>query len=260
MSKTRPIFQVAADHQPALRELGLDAEGIFTDPRIVPWRKLPDRENCTLDAILSDGRPIRWHIKRHAANPQSVSPAQQEAQGIQALQQAQIPTISLVGWGRLTDGRSFLVTEDLADHQPADKLLENGFEFDRIRIPLAELAARLHNRGLHHRDLYLCHFLINPNQPADIHLIDAARVRPLPRWPMRRRWIVKDLAQLWYSLSQSQVSQQQAIAFFQQYARQTGRRSLGFLLWSIRRKAARIARHDVNLRRRQPGRNISIPN
>lgn len=242
-----------------MRELGLDAEAMFTDPRIMPWRTLADRENCTLDAALSDGRPIRWHVKRHAASPQSDSPAQQEADGIQALQQARIPTISLVGWGRLTDGRSFLVTEDLADHQPADKLLEQGFEFGRILVPLAELAARLHRRGLHHRDLYLCHFFVNPNQPADIHLIDAVRVRPLPRWPLRRRWIVKDLAQLWYSLSQSQVSQQQSLALIQEYARQAGRRSTQWLLGSIRRKAARIARHDVNLRRRQPGRNISIP-
>jgi hypothetical protein len=76
---------------------------------------------------------------------------------------------------------------------------------------------------------------------------------------LRRRWIVKDLAQLWYSLSQSQIPRQQAMALFERYANTTGRYASGRFLGSISRKAARIARHDVNLRRRQPGRNISIP-
>ncbi len=59
----------------------------------------------------------------------------------------------------------------------------------------------LHNGGLHHRDLYLCHFLgrRDENPQADLRLIDAARVRPLPGPLTRRRWIVKDLAQFWYS-------------------------------------------------------------
>ncbi|MCC7351889.1 MAG: hypothetical protein IT446_15115 [Phycisphaerales bacterium] len=259
MSNPHPIFHVSSSHQPIWRELGLDAEGIFADPRIVPWRTLPDRENCTLDATLADGRSIRWHIKRYPAGPDSGSSAQQEAMGIQSLHQAEIPTVRLAGWGLLADGRSFLATEDLAGYRPADKLLEGGFEFDRLLNPMADLAARLHNGGLHHRDLYLCHFFVNPDHPADIRLIDPARVRPLPGWPLRRRWIVKDLAQLWYSLSQSQIPRQQAMALFERYANTTGRYAPVRLLGSISRKAARIARHDVNLRRRQPGRNISIP-
>jgi len=261
MSPFVPVapFHVLANHQPALRELGLDAQAIFTDPRVIPWRILPDRENCTLDAVLSNGRPIRWHIKRYPAASGPNTPAGQEAEGIQTLNRAGIPTVALVGWGRLADGRSFLITEDLSDHQPADKLLAKDFDFGKILLPMARLTARLHMQNLHHRDLYLCHFFVNPHHPADLHLIDAARVRPLPRWPLRRRWIVKDLAQLWYSLSEAQILRQQSLALFEEYARHTGRRSVGGLLRSIRRKADRIARHDVRLRQRQPTRNISIP-
>jgi hypothetical protein len=242
-----------------MRELGLDGEGIFSDSRIVPWRKLPDRENCTLDAKLANGRAIRWHIKRFPAGNDAGSAAKREAEGIEALNRHGVPTVGMVGWGRLADGRGFLIVEDLGGYQPADKLLERGFDFDRLMLPLADLVARLHNHGLHHRDLYLCHFFVNPDQPADIRLIDAARVRPLPRWPLRRRWVVKDLAQLWYSLCQLQIPEQKVRALFQHYADKTGRYHAGRLVGSVIRKSARIARHDVNLRRRQPGRNISIP-
>lgn len=259
MANSPPRFLILPAYQPIVRQLGLDGDAIFTDSRIIPWRTLLDRENCTLNLTLPDSRPIRWHIKRYQPAAGSITPAQQEAQGIQLLQQADIPTVPLVGWGILADGRSFLITEDLADHQPADKLLEQGFDFDKMLLPLAGLAARLHRQNLHHRDLYLCHFFINPQQPAELRLIDAARVRPLPRWPLRRRWIVKDLAQLWYSLSQAQVQQYQSLALINEYIHQTGRGSGTKLLRSIEKKAARIARHDVKLRRQQPNRNISIP-
>src|SRR5947199_1559699 len=54
-------FRVAAEYQPLLRWLALDADGVFSDPRVVCWRKLADRENCTLDADAGDGRMVRLH-------------------------------------------------------------------------------------------------------------------------------------------------------------------------------------------------------
>ncbi len=49
-----------------MRELGLDAETIFTHPDIRAWQTLADRENCTLDPTMAGGQIIRWHIKRYA--------------------------------------------------------------------------------------------------------------------------------------------------------------------------------------------------
>ena len=43
-------IHVASGWQPVMRQLGLDAETVFTHPDIRGWRKLADRENCTLDA------------------------------------------------------------------------------------------------------------------------------------------------------------------------------------------------------------------
>ena len=45
------------------RELGIDADAVFTHPLIRPWRMLDDRENCLLDAELRDGRRMSGTIQ-----------------------------------------------------------------------------------------------------------------------------------------------------------------------------------------------------
>ena len=247
----RDYFQVDPRYQPIMRQIGLDAEAVFSDPDIKVWRSIPERENCTLDAML-DGREIRLHIKRYRATRRSHTPADEESQGIQALLAHEIPTVSLVGWGRVADGRSFVITEDLTEFQPADKLIETGFSFDRLLSPTADLAAKLHSSGLHHRDLYLCHFFVKGDgEDLEVRLIDAARVRPLPRW-LKKRWIVKDLAQFWYSAVQLGVPREQMVQWLNRYG------SAG-LLRAIERKVSWIAHHDKKLNLAQPNRNVSIP-
>lgn len=252
--------------QPVLRELGLDAEAVFTHPEIRAWRDLPDRQNCTLDATLADGRRVRLHVKRYAPCSRSFTPAQQETAGHQLLLSNDIPTATLVGWGVLEDRRSFVIFDDLAGHVPADKLIARGTAFDLLLRPTADLAARLHDAGLHHRDLYLCHFLVRPESLAAgdedgncVRLIDAARVRPLPGFFTRSRWIVKDLAQFWYSTLSLPITPQQRIAWLDRYAERRKLPEVAALRARIARKVQRIARHDARLRRAQPTRNISIP-
>ena len=59
------LFHVAAGYQPLMWQIGLDAEAVFSHPQIVAWRKLADRENCTLDVDAADGRMVRLHVKRY---------------------------------------------------------------------------------------------------------------------------------------------------------------------------------------------------
>lgn len=248
-------LRVAANYQPVLRELGLDAQSVFTHPQIKVWRSIPERENCTLD-----GAGLRLHIKRYHAQSRRPTPADREAQGIRLLAERQIPTLELVAWGTIDDGRSFVITRDLAGCVAADKLIEAGLDFSAILNATADLAARLHNQALHHRDLYLCHFFVNQSDPSqEIRLIDAARVRQLPRWPLRQRWIIKDLAQFWYSMLQLPIPAEQRAMWFDRYTQQRCLRNAAGLLTRVQRKARRIARHDVHLNARQPQRNISIP-
>lgn len=259
-------FRVATEYQPLLRRVGLDADRVFSDPRIVCWRKLDDRENCTLDVDAGDGRTVRLHVKRYQPARGFSTPADDEVKGHRALAVEKIPTAPLVGWGKLIDQRSFTIWADLTGYTPADKLVDAGTPFDVMLGPTADLAARLHKAGLHHRDLYLCHFMAKlggggPDAPAvDLKLIDVARVRRLGGVLTRRRWIVKDLAQFWYSTTKQPVTDAQRAAWLDRYAAGRGDgTTAGSLRPAIERKVRWIGRHDAKLTQAQPGRNISIP-
>jgi hypothetical protein len=259
-------LDVLPEYRGLLGALGLTAEGVFTDPRIVVWRDVTERQNCTLDVSGDDGRMRRLHVKRYRAAPGRGSPGGEEVAGIRLLERAGVATVPLVAWGELPDGRSFVITEDLAGYRPADKAIAGGAAFETLLGPTAELAARLHDAGLHHRDLYLCHFFVRPagdggtgdGAPA-LRLIDAARVRALPRFLLtRRRWIVKDLAQFWYSTQALAITEQQRERWLARYSGQrrgAWREGLGA---AVRRKARAIARHDAKLRVAQPKRNVSL--
>jgi heptose I phosphotransferase len=254
-----------------MRLIGLDADAVFDHPGIKPWRTIADRQNCTLDFSDEDGRPGRWHVKRYTAvRGLTKTPAEQEVAGIQLLQQAGIPTVPLVGWGVLADRRSFVIVNDLAGYRPGDKLLQaGGASFERILAPTADLSAKLHSSGLHHRDLYLCHFFINTapaaddddaQGPSDLRLIDCARVKRLPSLLTRTRWIVKDLSQFWYSTHKHpEITDAQRDAWLRRYATRAGVQNVDRLRRRVQRKVDWIARHDAKLNRAQPNRNISIP-
>jgi hypothetical protein len=261
MPEPRDSFRAAEQYQPILRELGIDGRAIFTRPDIKVWRSLPERENCTLDADLADGSHVRFHIKRYQRVADGKCPADLESLGIRFLEQHGIPTVPLVGWGRLSNGKSFLITEDLAGYRDAEKLVKEGLlTFEQLLEPTADLAAKLHSEDLHHRDLYLCHFFANPGDPRDLRLIDAGRVKRLPGWPLRNRWIVKDLAEFWYSTLSLPVTDEQRTRWLERYVSQRGLKAPASLRKPIERKSASIARHDAKLKVKQTGRNISLPN
>lgn len=240
--------------------LRLTAADMFDDARVAPWRTLPGRQNCVLNAHLAGGRSVRWHVKRYAAHAgprRSLLLA--ELNGHALLTGAGVPTFEIVALGQVADGRGFVVIQDLAGYTPADKLVQAGTPFEKLLIPTAHRAAQLHRAGLHHRDLYLCHFMarLEDHTEADIRLIDVARVQPLPRLT-RRRWVVKDLAQFWYSTLPLGVTDEQRKRWLEEYARQAGARASA-LRPAIEWKVRLIARHDRRLRAAQPTRNISIP-
>src|SRR5688572_22999819 len=205
-----------------MREVGLDADAVFEHPDIRVWRSIPERENCVMDAKRADGSTIRLHIKRHRSG--GAAPAEAEARGIQLLEENSIPTTPLVGWGALEDGRSFVITQDLAGFRDAEKLVkEGGAPLEKLLVPTARIAAKLHAAKLHHRDLYLCHYFARPQGDGlELRLIDAARVRPLPGWPFRRRWVIKDLGQFWYSLGQAGATEEHKNRWLSEYEKAGG--------------------------------------
>ncbi|HUB26848.1 MAG TPA: lipopolysaccharide kinase InaA family protein [Tepidisphaeraceae bacterium] len=231
---------------------GLNVQWVFESPQVVVWRKLDDRENCVAEIAVPEGGKAKLHIKRYPTR----GPARVESLGLKLLYKAKIPAASVAAWGWRADGRGFVITHDLEGYQPADKMIDAGRPFADLLEPTADIAAKLHRAGLHHRDLYLCHFMVKGRQ---IALIDAARVRKLPAWPMRRRWIVKDLAQFWYSTLKLPITDEQRVAWLERYSRGARVGEAGALRKAIVAKVRRISAHDVKLNERQPRRNISIP-
>jgi UDP-glucose:(heptosyl)LPS alpha-1,3-glucosyltransferase len=261
---SQDYFHLAPGYQPLARRAGLDARAIFDHPAIHVWRTVPDRENAYIDLDDDQGKHSRWHIKRFPPHKTFPLPAQDQVEAHKLIVAEQIPTATLVGWGNLADRRSFVIFENLAGYTPADKLLEGGFPFDRLLAQTAKLSALLHTRGLHHRDLYLCHFMVRREgqddaNDLDIRLIDTARVRRLPSLFGRSRWVVKDLAQFLYSAGKLQVTEAQRDAWLDRYARERGMPSSANLRGPAARKSRQIARHDAKLMRLRPYRNVSIP-
>jgi hypothetical protein len=76
---------------------------------------------------------------------------------------------------------------------------------------------RFHAAGYNHRDLYCCHLFVREAAPGRfaMRMIDLQRVQHR-RW-LRRRWIVKDLAQLAWSVPRDRIQCTQKLAFIRRY-------------------------------------------
>lgn len=239
-------FDDSADGQ-TLRGAGIDAQRLFTDPRVRVWRKLPDRENAVFEL---DG--ARWHVKRYWKGGAN---AAQEVAGIQLLIQNGIETVPLTAWGVLEDGRGFVISRDLTGFAAGDRLIQEG-DVERILTSTAAIAGKLHGAGLHHRDLYLCHFFLKMDEDAmKCVLIDPARVRRLP-WLFKKRWIVKDLSQFGYSLQTA--SKTDAFDHWLEMYEKSGGFPVKPMRNAIERKIRWIGKHDAELKKSQPLRNVSI--
>jgi len=244
-------YRAEAAYADLLKQVGLvDAMSIFEHPKIDVWRPITERENAVLD---HDGG--RLHIKR---NKPGFSGVEAEAASLQLLKKAEIESVPLVAWGKLNDGRGFLITDNLDGFEDAEKCVEQGLAFERLLEPTAILAGRLHAAGLHHRDLYLCHFYARVSDTAvDLRLMDAGRVRKLPGW-FTRRWLVKDVAQFCYSLEQLRLPKELRDRWLERYTAAGGAKSDPAFCRAVDRKIRWIAAHDARLRRRQPTRNVAI--
>jgi heptose I phosphotransferase len=155
-------------------------------------------------------------------------------------------------WGRL---RGFLMVTELvgADEvnrvipRLADALEPAAFaRFKReIVVEMAAIAAKLHSSKSFHKDLYLCHYFLDPTLPSgrrltliDLHRLGRHRFAP---W----RWRLKDLGQLLYSTEGvAGIDDRDRLRFWKHY------RAGMTLLWprlearAIRAKAARYLSHN----------------
>jgi len=145
-----------------------------------------------------------------------------EFQSIVAFHQAGIPTMLPIAAGlrrrRFLLRESFLITQELAGCRRLDHYLAANTKLPAgakrcLTERLALVVQRMHARGFNHRDLYLCHVLINAS--GQLFVVDLHRVDQRASIP--ERWRVKDLAALNYSAPAAAASRTDRIRFLRHY-------------------------------------------
>jgi heptose I phosphotransferase len=209
-------------------------------------RALPDRENWRIElahpSIQHGGAYLKKHHVRTIGSRlrgklgfgPGETPGRVEARNVARLTRGGIAAMRLIAFGEKLhrDGRleSFVLTEELVGYTQLDHFLRQRFPvrdtnaasrgdpaLRRLIREVATLAAKFHTLGYNHRDLYCCHFFIKEEVPGEfqVNLIDLQRVQHRRRF--RRRWLVKDLAQLSYSAPRERISCSDKLRFIKQY-------------------------------------------
>jgi len=159
--------------------------------------------------------------------------ADNEWRAIERLHRLGVDTMSLVGYGRRglspAARQSFVITEEITDATSLEDLTQDWATHPpdpqlkrRLIDKVAEIARTLHDHGLNHRDLYICHFLLDEATMAartaaemKLYLIDLHRVQMRRKTP--RRWRVKDVAAIYFSAMDIGLTRRDLLRFVRQY-------------------------------------------
>jgi heptose I phosphotransferase len=207
---------------------------------------LADREVWHLRVRGPDDKSQGLYLKKHHVRSwvgklrallgirPAPTPARIEAANVAALSARGIAVMRLIAYGEQVrrDGlqESFVITEELENYAEMQHYLRRRFalspmgrrgpkdhDLKRLLGDIAGIVQRLHAAGYNHRDLYCCHFFVKDVAPArpEIRLIDLQRVQR--RGWFRRRWLVKDLAQLAWSAPSCCIKSTHKLAFMREY-------------------------------------------
>ncbi len=119
--------------------------------------------------------------------------------------------------------QSFILLEELSNMPSLEEVSRPWqdrpppFSFKQQLIKkIAEIARTLHQNGMNHRDFYLCHFLLDKTvTPLNLYLIDLHRAQVRKQTPTR--WIIKDLAGLYFSSKKIGLTTRDFYRFMQIY-------------------------------------------
>lgn len=174
--------------------------------------------------ILKNILQLRWPVLG----------AHNEKQAIEKLQSLGVSVPSVAAFAQrgmnLAKLQSFILMEELAPSLSLEEVCKTwrvqppAFSLKRKLIEeVARIARTLHQNGINHRDFYICHFLLDTTHGLDnindknvkLHLIDLHRAQIRRLTP--QRWIIKDLAGLYFSSKNIGLTQRDFYRFMKMY-------------------------------------------
>jgi len=169
--------------------------------------------------------------------------AENEYKAIKKLPELGVDTMTLTAYGKRgwnpAQQESFVVTESLDNRESLEDFCRDwpqsppSIRLKRLLIDkVAEIARSLHENGLNHRDLYICHFLLEVEKLPEF--LDAGEVKlaliDLHRMQFRNevpfRWKVKDVAALHFSSMDIGLTKRDLLRFIKLYSQKPLRQEL----------------------------------
>jgi len=187
--------------------------------------------------------------------------AKDEHDAILALERIGVQTMTLAGYGIRGSSpattQSFIITEEIADSISLEELVLEGkyknlspLQKRSLIKKVAEIARKMHQNGVNHRDFYICHFLLSRSWLEEnrgdvdppLFVIDLHRTQVRSTVP--RRWLEKDLAGLHFSSMDAGLTVRDRLRFISLYEERSVRHVLGpSELWTrIERMALKLHR------------------
>lgn len=186
-----------------------------------------------------------------------------EVKAVHVISGIGIDTMRIVGYG--VRGippawmESFLITEELVNTVSLETFCKTWKEDPpdfKLKLAIikkvAEITKSMHRSGINHRDLYICHFLLDLNSIKDdlnllkIYLIDLHRVQIRKKVP--ERWIIKDLSGLLFSSIDIGLSRRDLFRFMKLYSdkplRSIFKNELGFWMRVYKKAISLYKRHS----------------
>ncbi|MFT7684726.1 MAG: heptose I phosphotransferase [Candidatus Azotimanducaceae bacterium] len=225
----------------------LATESLFDDACLLEgkiYRELEGRRTLRFE-IENKGYFVKLHfgvgwkeiIKNLFQFKVPVLGAKNEWMAVNRLRELGISTLTPVAYanegGNPATKRSCLITKALDNTMSLEDLaLESSISLSlrrQLNIELAGIARVMHNKGINHRDFYLCHFLLDMNcvtlvnekyvhnrsVSLNLYLIDLHRAQMRARTP--KRWQIKDLSGLLFSAVDSGIKRNDLFRFIKVY-------------------------------------------
>lgn len=214
-----------------------------------------EMEDGTYYAKYHRGGSVGELLKNLLSLRMPVFSAKNEWEAIEHLHRHGVDTMTAVAYGYRGVAplwtESFLITEELKNCISLEDVFLKGVwetltvaeRRDLVRL-LAETVKRMHEAGVNHRDCYLCHFLWNREENR-LYIIDLHRSQIRASVP--HRWLLKDIASLYFS----SLSQDIPATYFMRFAKVYGQDKLKDLLPSISKKVEKIRRHNRSLKEKR---------